>query len=606
MHNLLKEKVLGAVDIVDVIGERVHLERRGKDFVGLCPFHPDHKPSLSVSQSKQIFKCWSCGAGGDVIRFVQLIERTSFGEALASLARRAGIELRSEPADRRAAQMREQVLAAVAWARTYFQRNLTGTAAGRGALEYAARRGLTPETIERHGLGLAIDAWRDLLDAARRAGLRDEILLQAGLIATNERGDTYDRFRNRLIFPIADALGRPIAFGGRALGDDPAKYLNSPETIVFSKSRVLYGFDLARRAIDERRSAVVVEGYLDAVLLHQHGFANTVATLGTALTDAHAKLLSPRAATIYLCFDGDEAGFKAADRAVEVALRTQCEVRVALLPAGEDPADCVVKGGPERFEACLNTAMDALEFKWSQTLKSFGQAGQRTKRTAVEAFLRFVAAAASAGGVDPLEQTLLVGRLSDLLGVPAESVFELLTTAKRGLPRQGAAPPAIASSVSNYVASVAELPAGLVTTMETVLGLLLSWPDCWSSATEVVADGASYSQTWQQLYRTLVEARTRDRQYSIRDIVARCDDGLLLELVNRARARVVGVTSPADDLRAACERLQSELAALQARRLHEHVQRSGGEDADAFRSLQESAVGQDWLIPPESRWSVAR
>jgi DNA primase len=266
MDNSLKDKVLEATDIVEVVGERVTLTRRGKDFVGLCPFHPDHKPSLAVSPSKQIFKCWSCGAGGDAIRFVQLRDRVDFREALVTLARRAGIELRSSPADRQSAELREQLQAAVIWARQHFQRNLLSAPGGQHALAYALQRGLTPQTIERHGLGLAPDAWDDLLNAARRTGLRLEVLQQAGLIATNESGKTYDRFRNRLIFPIADALGRPVAFGGRTLGDDPAKYLNSPETVLFSKSRVLYGLDLARSSIEERKAVIVVEGFLDAAL----------------------------------------------------------------------------------------------------------------------------------------------------------------------------------------------------------------------------------------------------------------------------------------------------------------------------------------------------
>ncbi len=605
MDNSLKDKVLESVDIVDVVGERVTLTRKGKDFTGLCPFHPDHKPSLAVSPSKRIFKCWSCGAGGDVIRFVELYERVDFRAALASLAKRAGIELRSSPVDRRAAEMREQIMGAIAWARQHFQRNLLSTPTGQQAVDYALGRGLTRETIERHGLGLAPDSWNDLLTVARRAGLRDDVLRSAGLVTNNERGDTYDRFRRRLIFPITDAQGRPIAFGGRTLGDDPAKYLNSPETVLFSKSRVLYAFDLARRAIEEQNAVIVVEGYLDAVLLHQYGFTHAVATLGTALTDAHAKLLTPRAARIYLCFDGDQAGIKAADRAVEVALRTQAEVRVVLLDGGQDPADCVVAGGTPAFQASLNKALDALEFKWRQTLRSFGQGGQTARRAAVEAYLRFVAGATSAGGVDPLQQNLLVGRLSDLLGVPSDSVFELLAAAKRALPRQTGHETAEFGGVSTYQSTTAALPAGLTTAMETVLGLLLSGADCWSLVDDCIARTAEYSQTWKRLYDVLLEAHADMGEYSLGEIVARCEDGALLELADRARARIGAVTSPVAEFVAARDRLASELSVLRAQGLHEHVRTSGGEDEEAFRSLRENATAQDWLIPPESRWNQA-
>ena len=230
MDNSLKDRVLEAVDIVEVIGERISLARKGREFVGLCPFHPDHKPSLSVNPNKRIFKCFSCGEGGDVIKFVQKLDRLDFRDALAQLAQRAGIEMTTGTADRHAAAQRAALQATVAWAQDHFRRNLYSAPAGEAARSYALQRGLNTQTLERYAIGLALDAWDDVLSAARRRGLRPEILQQAGLTATNERGRVYDRFRNRLIFPICDALGRPIAFGGRTLGDDPAKYLNSPET----------------------------------------------------------------------------------------------------------------------------------------------------------------------------------------------------------------------------------------------------------------------------------------------------------------------------------------------------------------------------------------
>ena len=224
MHKSIKEQVLEAVDIVDVIGERVSLKRQGREYVGLCPFHDDHKPSMAVSPQKQIFKCWSCGVGGDVFKFVQLSQRVEFTEALRLLAQRAGISTRD--AERQANQpSREPIRQALKWACARFQRNLRQTPAGARALDYAHRRGMTDETIARFGLGLAADAWDDLLQQAGHTNVPREVLLQAGLIATNDQGRTYDRFRNRLIFPINDALGRVVAFGGRTLGDDPAKYL---------------------------------------------------------------------------------------------------------------------------------------------------------------------------------------------------------------------------------------------------------------------------------------------------------------------------------------------------------------------------------------------
>lgn len=605
MDNSLKDKVLEAIDIVDVIGERIALKRRGKEFLGLCPFHADHRPSLSVSPQKQIFKCWSCGAGGDVIRFVELYDRVGFRDALAALARGAGIDQRVTAADRGADRLRGELRAALAWARDRFRANLHNTPAGVRAREYAAERGLSPATIDAFNLGLAVDDWQDMHHAAGQAGLRDEILQQAGLLTTNEQGRTYDRFRNRLVFPIADALGRPVGFGGRTLGDDPAKYLNSPETVLFSKSRILYGFDVARQAIDQQRSAIVVEGYLDAVLLHQHGFRNAVATLGTSLSEAHAKLLRARADTLYLCFDGDRAGADAASRAVEVALQSQTAVRVVLLDAGTDPADCVQAGGCEAFAEKLKGARDALEFKWSQTLKAFGEGGPQARRAAVEAFLKFVAGAAAGGGVDPLQQNLLVGRLGDLLGVPGEAVFELLTRARRPVVRRGAGEPAGVDGASAYDRSIRGLPGGLISAVETVFGLLVIDASCWRGVDDNVVRAARYSQTWEQLYRVLLEVHEDLGEYSLGEVVARCDDSAVCELVGRAQERVAGLSGADEHFAAARDQLVSELDVLRVRDRREELRQSGGEDAEAFRSLQAVLRRQHSPLPVERRWNAS-
>jgi DNA primase len=603
MDNSLKEKVLESIDIVEMVGERVALTRKGKDYVGLCPFHPDHRPSLSVSPTKRIFKCWSCGAGGDVIRFVQLYERVEFREALASLARRAGIELRARPEDLRVARSREEVLAAVAWAKEHFRRNLDSPG-GYRAMEYALGRGLTAETIRRFALGFAADARDDLLTAGRRAGLGNEALQHAGLVVTNEKGMTYDRFRNRLIFPIHDPLGRPIAFGGRALGDEPPKYLNSPETVVFSKSRVLYGLDLARAAVQKADAAIIVEGYMDAVMLSQFGFADVVATLGTALTEAHLKLLRPLAGNLYLCFDGDDAGVRAAERGVEVSLRTHMLVRVVVLDAGQDPADCVLSGGVAAFQARLNGAVEALEFKWSQALTTLDQRDLRARRKAVEEYVQFVARIALAGGVDPIQQDLLVGRLSQLLGVPPEEVFERLAREKRTLRRYARTDAAGSEGASAYEGAVRGLPGGLVAVAESVLGLLLDDATCWQWVDDTVAQAMQHSETWSRLYGLLLDVHRDVGEYSIRDVVSRCNDSALCELVSRARARVGGVGQAEEAFRAAHERLSSELAALRSSDLREVLRRSGGDDETAFQSLREHARGKESVLSPERRWSA--
>jgi len=593
MHNSLKEKVLEALDIVEVVGERVSLTRKGREYVGLCPFHDDHRPSLSVSPQKQIFKCWSCGAGGDAIKFVQLLLRVEFREALGILARRAGIEMRGRSADDRSAAAREPIRRALVWARSHFQRNVQETAGGKRAAAYARGRGMTDETIKRFGLGYAADAWDDLLSHALRAGISRELLQQAGLITANESGKTYDRFRNRLVFPICDALGRCVAFGGRALGDDPAKYLNSPETPLFSKSRVLYGLDAARQAITATREAVVVEGYIDAVLLSQAGIENVVATLGTALTDAHAKLLSPLTSRLTMCFDSDEAGLRAADRAVETALRHRIEVMVAVMPEEQDPAEFVIGHGVEAFKSLLQSAIGALEFNWNRTVRTYGGAGQRGQRDAVEAFLRFVAQVTLAGGIDPLDQGLLVGRLGELLSLPAGTVYGLLAKAKAAAARGSSSETPDTSERSAYDASIRGLPVGMVSAVEELFGLALSAPEYFGELNEELAAGARYCEPWRRLHGTLKSLVEEHGSYVRAHVIERCDDSLLCELVSRATARVG--SRPVSDgfCRTVSERVRSELEGLRHADLRANLRGKSAQEGSAdYEALLDVAKRQ--------------
>jgi DNA primase len=603
MNHDLKDRVLEAVDIVDVIGRRVALARKGKDYYGLCPFHADKNPSMAVSPTKQIFKCWSCGVGGDAIAFIQRLDRVEFREALATLARDVGIEVTSTKEDSRSRAQRDRLLAAVAWARNHFRRNLEG-AAGAAAREYAERRGITPETIERFQLGLARDAWDDLLAASRQAGVDRTTLQTAGLIATNDRGKTYDRFRNRLIFPINDPAGRPVAFGGRTLGDDPAKYLNSPETPLFSKSRILYGLDRARDAIRTSDTIVVVEGYTDAVLLAQFGIENVVATLGTALTDAHMKALRPLTTNIYFCFDSDTAGVNAADRAVAVALRTQARVRVVLLPAGEDPADCVLAGGAERFQRYLNSARDALEFKWSQALSAFDAGDQRGRRAAIEQFVQFIAAASLNRGIDPLEQGLIVGQVSDVLGIPNAEVYDLLAAARR-TQRRAINADRQPDAASAYDDSVSGLPRGLVIAIESVFGLLISDPGAWRWVSDAVHDAARLSQTWDTLYRLLLDVQEEVGEYCKGDVIERCEDSALCELVSRALAQAEDLDRTEEVFSITLRRLATELSLWQAAELRQPARSAPEGEHDAFRTLRQLVRGHDAALPPESRWRAA-
>lgn len=605
MHKSLKERVLESTDIVDVIGERIALKKKGREFVGLCPFHPDHRPSLSVNPEKRIFMCWACRTGGDVISFVQKRDGLDFVAALRLLAERAGIEVEDKPDAGGPRIPKAALYKALDWARQLFHRALVESDAGKAAREYALSRGLTRETIDALHVGFTGSEWEGLYRAARRAGLSDEILVEAGLVIRRDSGQgCFDRFRDRLMFPIRDPQGRTIGFGGRTLVGDDAKYLNSPEGVLFDKSRILYGFDRARGAIEQSKRAIVVEGYMDAILLQQHGFSNVVATMGTALTEAHAKLLRSCAEELVFCFDGDDAGYRAADRAVPLALAGQFDVRVVIMPSGIDPADCVKQQGPAAFEALLLSAVDALQFKWNRTFTSYGERGSRGRRQAVEEFLRFVAGASSAGGISALDQAMLVARLSDMLGVPTGVVHDLLSRflTKPRSEARSVTPDIVDSSA--YDASIQGLPAALVASVEELFGLVLLRPDCFGATDEILAAAASYCPAWQQFHKLCVEIVETEGGLSSESLLARCDDALLCELLSRASARV----SPADAApavyAAAHDRLSAELDLLQLGELRGQLKGRGADDATAnavFRTMLGLASRQSGPLPGDVR-----
>ena len=591
MPSDLKEEVLERTDIVEIVGERVKLTRKGRNYTGLCPFHADHNPSLTVTPEKRLFKCWSCGAGGDVIKFVELFERVNFRQALEILAKRAGLEVHRSPVDRQRAAQRDEIRRVLDWARGHFDWNLRQTAAGAAALDYAHRRGLTDETIQRFGLGLALDHWTDLGDAADRAQLEQARVIEAGLAVQGDSGRTFDRFRNRLVFPIRDALGRVVGFGGRTLGDDPAKYLNSPETALFSKSRLLYAFDLARETIRKERRAIVVEGYMDAILLHQAGFTSVVASLGTAMTDAHVKLLKPLADEVLLCFDGDAAGIKAADRGVETAIRQSFDVRVVLLEGDADPADYVTQRGPAAFSEALANAQDALQFKWNQTARALGTTDRRARRAAVEDFVRSVATASTAGGLDPVDQGLLVERLSGVLALPATEVYGLLAHARQELRAARATEVNLdADPQTAYAEGLRGLPPALVSAVEELLGLLLTEPRHLADLNDAFTVAVAQCATWQKLFAVIGATADELGDFTREDVLQRCDDADVFELVRAALARVPGAAPTAAEFAAVYARLQSELAAQRVGELRTQVRHEDHVTADeAFAALVRTA-----------------
>src|SRR2546423_6937331 len=364
-----KTLVLQATDIVELIGQSVALKRRGKDFVGLCPFHQEKTPSFHVSSARQFFHCYGCKAGGNAIDFVIKRDRVVFIDALRTLGQMAGIEMPRYGVSREKTSERQQLLEACSAACALFEKLLADVQVGRAARAYLEQRGFDAESIKRFQIGFAPDAWDTLLQSAVARKFTPPVLVSAGLLKAREGASGfYDTFRNRVIFPIRDENGRVIAFGGRVMPEsqDPAKYLNSPETPLFSKSRSVFGLDLARQKIVESRTVAVVEGYTDVVMAHQYGASNVVSILGTAMTEQHVAMLRRFADRIVLLFDADTAGDTAVNRAVELFLTQPVEIAIASMPDGVDPDEFLLENGSEAFEKLLSAASDALTFTWRQ------------------------------------------------------------------------------------------------------------------------------------------------------------------------------------------------------------------------------------------------
>ncbi len=447
------DRVRDATDLVSLIGEHVALRPKGREHVGLCPFHDDHKPSFAVVTHKDhaFYKCHACGAGGDAFDFVKHYHRLDFVEALRFLADRAGIALRPpERASRNAAYgdhgghgdhgdhgdeggaRRSDLRAANDLAAQFFQRVLHSESVGKVGRDIVESRGMSSDMAREFMIGLAPDRWDGLLSVIRKRNLPEGHFIAAGLLKRREgmngENRTYDAFRNRLIFPICNEVGQPIAFGGRKINpEDEPKYLNSAESAIFQKSRTLYGLHLAKRAIIESKVAVVTEGYTDVIAAHQHGLRNVVGTLGTALTTEHAGMLARLCDTVVLLFDGDEAGLRAADRGVEVFFAQPVDVRICAIPGGLDPDDVLrQEGGAERLRELIASAEDALAYKvrrFRQTLQDAAGLSSRQKR--LEEFLGDLSRLGFTA-MQGVRKRFVLSQLSDLLAVPMHEIERLM------------------------------------------------------------------------------------------------------------------------------------------------------------------------------------
>ncbi len=448
--------IKSAVDIVALVGESITLRRVGSKYKGLCPFHQDHNPSLEVNPERQSYKCWSCGAGGDIFDFVKNHERVDFTEALRMLADRAGIVLEKQPSAVATSRgpSKTELFEVNAWAEEVFARALDESAEAR---KYAEGRGLTPASVEQFRLGYAPTARGWLLGLARRRGLSMEALEQAGLAGRGGEvaGPLRERFRGRLMFPIHDDRGRTVGFGGRILpeaeraieaqGRHVAKYLNTPETALFHKRTLLYAADLARGASRQAGWVAVVEGYTDVIAAHQVGLSNVVGTLGTALGEDHLSGLRRLADRVVLVFDGDEAGQAAADRSLELFLGHELDLRVLTLPAKLDPCDFLLKEGAGAFRGLVERAPDPLAYVLDRAAKRFDLDSSEGSRLAAEWVVGIVNSVPQAHRLG-LEVKLakVLDTLSQRLRVPLDTLNRLRRQLKHRPPPadRSSSPPA--------------------------------------------------------------------------------------------------------------------------------------------------------------------
>jgi DNA primase len=462
-----KEQIRQAIDIVDLAGQYLQLRREGRIYKALCPWHDDSRPSLQINPERQSFKCWVCNIGGDIFSFMMKMENVEFREAIGMLAERAGVSLHRPksqiPSPKSGAATRpgtwdlgpgtendpndkRTLYRAVAWAEEQYHRCLVQATEAAVARTYLEERGLSKETIGKYRLGYGPPEWDWLLVRGRAAGFNEKVLERAGLCKPRPNGPGhYDYFRGRALFPIRDPQGRPVGFGGRILPqfaeNNPAKYINSPETPLFSKSKLLYGLDTAREVIGKSHHAVVMEGYTDVLIARQFGIANAVAVLGTAMGERHIQLLRRHAAdTITLVLDGDEAGQKRTNEILELFIAGQIDLRIATPPDGLDPCDFLLKCGAEPFQALLAGAADALEHAFSTATRGLDfRRDPHEANRALEKLLQTIAKAprlsATTSSDHILREAAMLGRLARMFELQEELLRRRLADLRRGQQR---------------------------------------------------------------------------------------------------------------------------------------------------------------------------
>ncbi len=417
MNYLIDENILqelrDRVDIVELVGRYVDLKKRGANYLGLCPFHNEKTPSFTVSEQKEIFHCFGCGVGGDVISFLMKIENLSFVDAVVKLASMYNIKLEEKSPSKKSAYMKRG-FDANREAAVFFMENLSKN---KFALTYLHNRGISTEVILKYGLGFAKDSWNDLLNHMLKKGYTEKELLDFNLISKNERsGNYYDRFRNRIIFPIIDVQSRVLGFGGRVLDNSLPKYLNTGDTLCFNKGNNLYSINIIAKE-SSRKRILLVEGYMDVISLYSVGINYSVASLGTALTKEQAKVLKKYSERVYICYDGDDAGIKATNRAIDVLLSEDIKPLIVSLPEKLDPDEYIKKYGAFSFESQVVNAKNYLDYKVENIEKNFNIESFEGKSKFIGESVKVISSI-----VNPIEKEVYIDRFSEKYSISKDAI----------------------------------------------------------------------------------------------------------------------------------------------------------------------------------------
>ncbi len=515
-------EILNTSDIVDVVSEAVILKKSGRNFFGLCPFHAEKTPSFSVNPDKQIFHCFGCSAGGNALSFIMKYHGISFPEAARMLARKYDIVVETrdiDPAKRKEIQVKESLFRLNKKVMGVYNGLIQDQPQGRGVRGYLERRGMTQETIEEFKLGYSPDGWDTIVSFLRKEKITQKVAMNSGLILPRKQGNGYyDRFRNRLMFPIFDINMQVAGFGGRVMDDSMPKYMNSPETPVYSKSRILYGLHAAKQECRRKGNVFIVEGYFDFLSLYQHGIKNTVASLGTALTQEHVRILKGYAGQMVLVFDSDDAGINAAKRSIQIFVKEGIDTRVLVLPGKSDPDSYIMEYGKEAFLLLADNAKTVMQFLLQLAMDTHGSSveGRIKVLDEMKQYLAIIRDAAL--------RSLYVRELSETLNIDEKAVLEKVKDAYvRENTKQAPLIPARdeQAAVEQLVSDPRE---------KQILAMMLHHPELIPAVVEKKVVQAFYSKYFQKLAETIIQT-SADAENFVTAVMAKVEGTVDQELI---------------------------------------------------------------------------